>query len=425
MKAIYKVWCVPAAACAALLAGCSAAASGAEKAPPKGYAVVRPDRGAGEVLIATVKDAASSRAVLAGALKDLTAYFDDGPKVLGAVGSENDVKAEATFAAKRGDTVVEGMIVVHVGDRDAAVGVAYDRPEAFEKNKADLAALVEKHMPPTPAAPKVELTAQPLPDGSGTIAVPAGWQVNAANGAADVHGPGMVGGVFGLSCTVLTPAGADAIRRTGVEPSGSPIAKRSDPASVLQATSPAFYAAQGVGWKWKELLGETKADLPLLGDARFLLYDADYTVGGKTTTVRSLAFVYVMPDVGGQYGLYISAVAAPADEFAQRLPTLLAVWKSWKTDDKVFQARLAHAAQTMKETARMAQAVVAERQRVMDRAMDDWSEVIRGTSQVLDHKYDTIKEVDSYELDKIVRGLNEHEGSERWKIIPLKDLRNP
>jgi hypothetical protein len=101
------------------------------------------------------------------------------------------------------------------------------------------------------------------------------------------------------------------------------------------------------------------------------------------------------------------------------------VWKSWKTDDRVFQARLKAAAESMRETYRIIQDVNAERRRAMDRAVDDWSEVIRGTSQVLDRKYDTIKEVDSYELDKILRDLNEHEGFERWKIISLKDLNNP
>jgi hypothetical protein len=422
MRALWKT-CVASAVAGALLVGGLGAVHGAERSLPKNYTAVRADEGTGEVLIATVKGADSARDLLAQALKDLAAYFDDGPKVLGAVGSESDVKAEATFAAKRDGKVYEGTVVVHIGGRDGMIGVAYDRPEAFAKGKADLAKLLAKKMPEAAAAPKVELKAQRLPDDSGAIKVPDGWTLNAVNSMVDAIGP-KAEGHFGLWCPVTTPDGAAALTALGVPTAGLLIAKPSDPESTLRQFAPQFAKTLGAEWKWKKLIDE--ADAPgFPGKAKFLLYDADVTVGRKTVTVRTLALIDVMPDTGGQFVFYTSSVSAPVDSFAEQLPTLLEVWKSWKTDDKVFQARLKAAAESMRETYRIIQDVNAERQRVMDRAVDDWSEVIRGTSQVLDRKYDTIKEVDSYELDKILRHLNEHEGNERWKIIPLKDLNNP
>jgi hypothetical protein len=422
MRALMQT-CVASAVAGALLAGGLGAARGADKAAPKGYTAVRPDQGTGEVLVGVVKDAKSAHDLLARAQKDLAGYFDDGPKLLGAVGAAGDVHAEATFAAKRGDQAVEGLIVVHVGGRDGLIGVAYDRPEAFAKTKGDLAALLAKNLPEAPAAPKVELKAQRLPDDSGVIKAPEGWTLNAVNAMVDAVGP-KAEGHFGLWCPVTTPDGAAALNALGVPTTGLLIAKPSDPESTLREVAPQFVKSMGAEWKWKKLLDEMDAP-GFPGTAKFLLYEADVTVGRKTTTYRALALIDVMPDTGGQFVFYSSWVTAPADVFDEQLPTLLAVWKSWKTDDKVFQARLRAAAESMNETARIIQDVNAERQRVMARAVDDWSEVIRGTSQVLDRKYDTIKEVDSYELDKALRRLNEREGYERWKVIPLKDLNNP
>jgi hypothetical protein len=413
--------CVPSAVCAALLCGGFAAA--AERSLPRGYTAVRPDSGTGEVLIAQVKDARSARDLLAKAMDDLSEYFDGRPEVLGAVGDDADKAVQATFKARRGGKAVEGLALVSVGPRDAVVGLAYDRPAQFVMTKADLADLLAKNLPESAAAPKPQLKPQRLPDDSGAIAVPDGWKLNAVNSMVDAVGPKSEGH-FGLWVPVYTPAGAAYMRSVGVDPRGLPIAARGEPEAVLKAVAPQLAAFAGGEWKFKKRLDA--ADAPgFPGQAQFLLFDADVTVGDKTTTYRTLALIDVMPETNGQFVLYSSWVCAPVADFDRELQTLVAVWKSWKTDDRVFQARLDKALKDMKETYRIIQDVNAERQRAMDRAVDDWSEVIRGTSQVLDRRFGDIHEVDSYELDKLIRGLNEHEGYERWKIIPLKDLNNP
>ncbi len=161
------------------------------------------------------------------------------------------------------------------------------------------------------------------------------------------------------------------------------------------------------------------------GKAAYLVFDADIALNGKTTALRSLVLIDMIPVNQGQWTYYASSVTSPAETFDRNLPTLLEIWKSWKTDDRVFQARLKKAAEDMQATARIIEDVNDYRQHVMDRANDDWDEYIRGTSRVLDRRYGTLTEVPYYDLQEKLEKLNEHEGYERWKVIPLKDINNP
>ena len=411
---------VPTLAALVLTAGLTAAA---ERNPPKGFTAFQPDRGTGEVLIQQRKDVKSARGALDGALDALATYFDGRPRVLGAMADDNDTEAQAAFVASRDHKVVSGMIVVHAGARDAVVGVEYDDAKAFADSKANLAALLEKNLPDSPAD-EVKLQRTRLPDGSGAISIPEGWDVNAVNSMVDVVGPDAEGH-FGLWTPVYTPAGAAYMRQLGVGTGIIPVCDYSDPESAMKVLARSLLAASGVEWQYKKRLDMAPAP-GFPGKAAYLLFDADVTKDGKTTTIRTLALVDMMPtSLPTQWTYYASWVCCPADSFDRRLPTLLAIWKSWKTDDAVFQKRLQAALESMKATARIIQDANAYRQHVVDRAMDDWSEYIRGTSQVRDAQYDKLYEVPYYNLDNMLDRLNEHEGYERWKIIPLKDINNP
>lgn len=395
----------------------------AENNLPKGFTSFRPDDGTGEVLIRQRKDEKSARAALDGALDALATYFDGRPRVLGAVADANDSEVQASFVASRGHKVVSGMVVVHAGARDTVVAVEYDAADAFPRSKKDLAALLEKNLPDAPA-PEVKLRRTRLPDDSGAISVPEGWNVNAVNSMVDVTGPNGEEGHFGLWTPVYTRAGAAAMWQLGVDPRGIPICDYTDPESALKVVGASFMRAQGFEWRFKKRIDQ--ADAPgFIGKAKYLVYDSEISKGGKTVTGRSLVLIDMLPTGPDQWAFYISGVGCRAEDFDRELPTLLNVWKSWKTDDQVFQKRLQAAAESMKATARIIQDANDYRQHVVDRAMDDWSEYIRGTSQVHDAQYDKLYEVPYYNLDNMLDRLNEHEGYERWNVIPLKDINNP
>lgn len=393
-----------------LTAGLAAAA---DNKLPKDFTSFRPDHGAGEVLIRQSQDVTSARAALDGALDALASYFDGRPRILGALDNDNDTEVQATFIASRAHIVVCGAIVVHVGARDAVVGVEYDEAKAFADSKADLAALLEKNLP---AAPEVKFQRTRLPDGSGAISLPEGWNVNAVNSMVDVAGPEGEGH-FGLWTPVYTPAGADALRRLGVDPGIVPVCDYSDPESAVKVIGRALAAGSGVEWHYKKRIDAAPAP-GFIGKAAYLVFDSEATKDGKTVKVRTLALVDMMPTSADQWVFYASWVSCPADSFDRNLPTLLKIWKSWKTDDAVFQQRLQKAVESMKATAQIIQDVNDYRQHVMDRALDDWSEYMRGTSQVLDLRYDTLSEVPYYHVDEMVDRLNEHEGYGAGRSFP-------
>ena len=170
-----------------------------------------------------------------------------------------------------------------------------------------------------------------------------------------------------------------------------------DPESALKVLATNLGKANGTNWTYKQGLGQAAAPF-MPGKAAYLVFDADVTRNGKTVTVRSLALIDMIPTSQGQWAFYISGVGCPAETFDKDLPTLLEIWKSWKTDDRVFQARLQKAAESMKATARILQDVNDYRQHVMDRAADDWDEYIRGTSQVRNLRYNTLSEAPTYDL---------------------------
>ncbi len=211
---------------------------------PKDFTAFRPDNGTGEVLIRQSKDARSARA----ALDALSTYFDGRPRVLGAMTDDNDTEVQAGFADSRGRTIYSGLIVVHAGAGDAVVGIAYDDAKAFADTKANLVALLKKNLPAAAAAPDLNWQTTRLPDGSGAIKVPQGWDVNAVNGMVDVTGPDGQEAHFGLWTPVYTRAGAAYMASLGVSTGIVPVCDYTDPESALKALAANVAAANGITW---------------------------------------------------------------------------------------------------------------------------------------------------------------------------------
>ena len=159
-----------------------------------------------------------------GALDALTTYFDGRPHVLGAMTDDNDTEIQAAFVAARGKTVYSGLAVVHVGAGDAVIGVAYDETKAFADDKATLEALLKKNLPAAAAAPEVKWQTTRLPDDSGAIELPEGWNVNAVNAMVDVTGPDGQEAHFGLWTPVYTEPAPPTWLRSASLPASSPCA---------------------------------------------------------------------------------------------------------------------------------------------------------------------------------------------------------
>jgi hypothetical protein len=83
---------------------------------------------------------------------------------------------------------------------------------------------------------------------------------------------------------------------------------------------------------------------------------------------------------------------------------------------------MAKAMQSLREAYQIMNDTMAERSRAMDRIAADWDEYIRGYRTVLDTVTGDRFDVDLGYSTEVVRRLNEAEGSERYREIPLRDL---
>ena len=100
---------------------------------------------------------------------------------------------------------------------------------------------------------------------------------------------------------------------------------------------------------------------------------------------------------------------------------MLKIWSTWKVSDAVLQARLQKAMGDMKEAGESVKRSGANASKVRDNANADFDEVIRGYRTVEDTQTGERREVDLGWSTKIVEKMNEKEGYDRYKEIPLRN----
>ena len=211
-------------------------------------------------------------------------------------------------------------------------------------------------------APAQTLRLTPLPDGSGTIGLPPGWNVTAVNAMVSASGPeGTVD--LGINVPAYTPQAAamTPLRPPVVAPFG-------DPAVDVQIVDGGFWRIppqsiriverSPVPW-WNTGPGET---IHLLAPS-----------------VRHECLQIVLTgDTGfGTFMYYASGVCAAPEQFAKNLPLLLRIWASWKVSDAVYLARLRDAACSLESVRRIIEGVHRRQERAFDRANRAWDDLLR------------------------------------------------
>lgn len=153
------------------------------------------------------------------------------------------------------------------------------------------------------------------------------------------------------------------------------------------------------------------------------MIDAEWVLE-KTPPVhyRSIALFGMQPSLGGMWTAYLSMVSSPVERFAQNIPTLIRIWESWRVSGEVHKERIREAMQNMGEVGRIIDQVYARRQSAHAATHADWTEVIRGTTQVADPVLGELHQVPLYDVDRIVEGLNQAAGYERYRQVPLREL---
>jgi hypothetical protein len=384
---------------------------------PAGFRQLSSGGGSGDVLLRKEPGAGSARKMLVRSLDALGTYFDGRPRVVGAVGDRDDRAAQALIQGRKGGQPIRGLAIVEIDGKQGTATLMVDHAERFATSLAGLRRAAG-HSPTQQRTARQPVKLQPvsLPDGSGSIQLPAGWQVTSAqNGMVSAAGPeGTVDlGIWGV---VFTPQAAASwyTRPPLVAPYG-------DPAVALREVFNQFAAlgrqlGQSSVPRWGQVIDQTPTPWPT-GKGAFIHYE--WTNNGQRW--QSVALVLMSPNGDGTYTYYSSTVSSPADRFARNLPVLQEIWSSWKVSDRVLRQRLANALQSMRETSRIYQEANASAQAASERSSRAWSHYIRGDWPYLDTRDDERIDVPQ-RLQPFVDRLNELEGYERYQQIPYAEL---
>jgi hypothetical protein len=360
-----------------------------------------------------------------------TPCFDSRPLAVTGVASRDGAEAQVLFRTQQKGVPVAGVLWVIRRPAGAWIGLAWDRADRFGGGLqgylqalagASGAGAAGSTAPPA-ARPAPVLSWQNFPDGSGRIQLPPGWKLDSYKGW--VMGAGPEGTInLGMSFPVSTDPSIKQFHPTAL------VAPYSDPVTAFVQVMPQVVvmlaAASG---QPAAALGDIRvvesAPVESFAGSTAAMLHAEYRVappGEAPRDAADISLVIIAPTGAGQWMFYSSSVGCPRDQFARNLPVLMAVWKSYQVAGWVSQERMAKAMQSLREANQILEDTMAARRRSQDRTFADWDEYIRGYRTVLDTVTGDRFEVDLGNSTEVVRRLNEAEGTERYREIPLRDL---
>lgn len=160
-----------------------------------------------------------------------------------------------------------------------------------------------------------------FPDGTGSIGLPAGWDIESANrGQVQVgNGKGELV-ILGMPWAVLRP---DAL--PGLDTSRSAQARPGDLFAALREV-----LAKNTGSRLLSVRGRPAPQAQQGAPAAFLLYE--FESGGQTFTGLGYFATLDYGPSSPSWQLYSSAVIAPKARFTKSLPTMMAIWRSWRAN---------------------------------------------------------------------------------------------
>jgi hypothetical protein len=398
-----------------------------------GYSVLA-STDAGKSLFAQNTDAKSAQAALQATLHDLGKFFDAKPTVGGAFVDDKDQRGGASFTAQLKGKDIKGSILCGIGDKGAAITVIYYNADAKPQ---EIAALVAS----MPAQIKWE--EHQLPGGSGVVKTPSDWKITGASniGAVTTAGPGGQSVSLGDGAEVLAPNNWLAPNQMR-----TPVAQRmlvapfAPPAQALKNLMPQIsMLSQAKGGPALELekiikASPLNASLPN-GQAQEIYYAFAMGKPGAMVHYRGLAQLECYPISNDTWAYYFIGGSAPDTTFDRDLPVMIDIAKSWKLNDNAVanntqqniaaqNQRFAAFEQSMKENQAAFDGYmqsVRNSETVREKSNADFDEVIRGYRTVEDTKTGERTDVDLGNVHDIVQKMNEYDGADRYKEIPLRD----
>lgn len=337
-----------------------------------------------------------------------------GINVIGGMGDVDDRRADAVFSIAQNGVQYDGLLYATVNaDNKCKVTVQMAKRGRMYDMLAQGNAPQNSAGSGQPAAEP--LTPHQFPDGSGSINLPAGWNITEANKgtvvAAGQNGDIVELGVFTQVYTQATVGGAPPV----MVPWGAAEMMFPD---ATQGFWNLLSRTGGPYRRFDKIVESTMLETQQNSQKMLTVYD--WEMDGKT--YRSLGLFIAQPTSQFSWLYYLSSVSAPKTQFTRDLPTLMAIWCSRQVDPGVTTERLRNAAAKLRSCTDIVSDVNANRQRTFDRANDNWTEYFRGQTFVRDANTGETREVDTNGLQEAVNRQNEHEGFNRFNVIPRRDL---
>jgi hypothetical protein len=406
--------------------GPAAAAPGA----PSGYTVLASE-GPGRTLFVLKPDIHSAKAAALAALRDLGKVFDDKPLVSGAFGDAEDKQCRGSFTAKLKGQALKGFVACGIGANGAAVTVVYDRAEAAASELAVLLAALPVSR---------QWVVHPLSGGSGTLSLPSDWKITQSTAIGGVLAEGPSGQTIGLGvgAQVVSPNSPIAAQ---VRASASMlVAPYSDPVGALTTLMPQLSVMSqrkgGPALSLKRIISSSPATAQIpSGRAAWIECAFTQTSGGKAVDYREKALMECYPIGPLGWAFSISYGAAPERIYDRDLPLMIEIAKSWKLNDSAIRDNTASMINDQNRAVAAFERSMQEKNQAFDRFRQsmrnselareksnaDFDEVIRGYRTVEDTQTGYRADVDLGYSKQIVDKLNEKQGFQRYKEIPLRD----
>ena len=393
-------------------------------------------------------------------LNDLDDYFDDDYDVYGAAENATDAKSGfATISAKYGGKPVRGIVTTRITDKGAVAIVIFVQADAPAAAWAELVGPAPKAaaaaatpvagqpatQPAVAESKPARLTEYRFPDNTGTIGLADGWQPGPAGNGLMFDGPNDAHVQLGVSAAVNVPnsMAVQLARQYPVPGQRLLVAPFTGPAEAIANLTPQFsrfnQAAKMPAIEADHI--EMVQQLPPQSQGSrwgIVRYGLTKTQNGKSAHYQIVAQVGLTPLTNESWMIYLTIASAQDADAAEQMPAMMAMIGSWRTNDAQIQQNTQQwiaGRQQWFAGQQAAHKTVTEGnddynkqwwagQNTQSRAMDDFSEGMRGFRDIQDTRTGELNPADLGHVDQIIDQLNQHEPG-RYKALPLKDKLDP
>ncbi|MEP7366678.1 MAG: hypothetical protein ABI972_25760, partial [Acidobacteriota bacterium] len=363
-------------------------------------------------------NARSAQTTLQGMLGNLAQqYFDGRPQVVAAVASQDDQRAQAFFHAGVGGISSTGLMMVELQQGGGRVSVLLDEASRFRASLPQMAQVAgggqsggqsAQGQPPR----QIQWVRHQFPDGSGNINLPSDWRmVSAAKGAIDGMGPN--GEVVGLGGPYIVNT------NQWYAQSGYLTGPYMRPVQAMQYLFPqmARTAARNGYQKQLSRIIEVQEFQDQGVPGAYILYDC--MVNGRPYRFYEMDTTRMIDQ--SMWMFYSSVVGAPQDVFAREFGTLVQIWQSWQISNQLIASRLRSAVESMRQAGEILRSSNQSTSAAYDRVNRGWSLYFRGNELVEHMPSGGRGEVDQNYAQRLVEGLNQAEGAQTWRVVPMRD----